>query len=114
MQFGPEKRSVRALYRRAPHRGPDGTILPSVPMTMPCRLAHLAAAPAAGKFFEGFVDVRMTGVALPLSPRASSASARLQNGLISAASLLGILIGAIGARRHVRTRSGARECSSSR
>ncbi|HEY0235919.1 MAG TPA: hypothetical protein VGC86_12835, partial [Afipia sp.] len=42
---------------------PDGTSLPSVPMTsMQWLIWGLAAA---GKFFEGFV-VFMTGVALPL------------------------------------------------
>ncbi|MDR5781326.1 hypothetical protein QCE63_18165 [Caballeronia sp. LZ065] len=45
---------------------PDGTRLPSIPMTtMQWRIWSLAAA---GKFFEGFV-VFMTGVALPLISR---------------------------------------------
>src|SRR5271155_4381745 len=71
---------------------PDGTHLPSVPMTsMQWRIWALAAA---GKFFEGFV-VFMTGVALPLISREFGIGSA-QNGLISAASLLGILIGAIG------------------
>ena len=49
---------------------------------------------AAGKFFEGFV-VFMTGVALPLISRQFEIGSA-QNGLISAASLAGILVGAIG------------------
>ncbi|RKP57924.1 MFS transporter [Pararobbsia silviterrae] len=49
---------------------------------------------AAGKFFEGFV-VFMTGVALPLISREFGISAT-QNGFISAASLCGILVGAVG------------------
>src|ERR1700744_4029372 len=71
---------------------PDGTRLPSVPMTgMQWRIWALAAA---GKFFEGFV-VFMTGVALPLISREFGIGAA-QNGLISAASLMGILVGAVG------------------
>jgi len=71
---------------------PDGTHLPSVPMTsMQWRIWALAAA---GKFFEGFV-VFMTGVALPLISREFGIGAA-QNGLISAASLMGILVGAVG------------------
>jgi MFS family permease len=49
---------------------------------------------AAGKFFEGFV-VFMTGVALPLIAREFGIGAA-QDGFISAASLFGILVGAIG------------------
>jgi MFS transporter, putative metabolite transport protein len=68
----------------------DGTRLPSSPMTvMQWRIWMLAAA---GKFFEGFV-VFMTGVALPLIARQFDITAA-QNGLVSAASLFGILIGA--------------------
>src|ERR1700761_8814190 len=71
---------------------PDGTSLPSSPMTrMQWRIWALAAA---GKFFEGFV-VFMTGVALPLISREFGIGAA-QNGLISAASLCGILVGAVG------------------
>ena len=71
---------------------PDGTHLPSAPMTaMQWRIWALAAA---GKFFEGFV-VFMTGVALPLISREFGIGAA-QDGLISAASLLGILVGAVG------------------
>jgi MFS transporter, putative metabolite transport protein len=71
---------------------PDGTHLRSNPMTtMQWRIWMLAAA---GKFFEGFV-VFMTGVALPLIARQFNLTAG-QNGFISAASLCGILIGAVG------------------
>ncbi len=71
---------------------PDGTTLPSAPMTaMQWRIWSLAAA---GKFFEGFV-VFMTGVALPLISREFGISSA-QDGFISAASLMGILVGAVG------------------
>src|ERR1700678_376121 len=71
---------------------PDGTRLHSNPMTtMQWRIWMLAAA---GKFFEGFV-VFMTGVALPLIARQFNLTAG-QNRFISAASLCGILIGAVG------------------
>ncbi len=71
---------------------PDGTPLPATPMTrMQWRIWSLAAA---GKFFEGFV-VFMTGVALPLIAREFHIAAA-QNGVISAASLFGILVGAVG------------------
>jgi MFS family permease len=71
---------------------PDGTRLHSNPMTsMQWRIWMLAAA---GKFFEGFV-VFMTGVALPLIARQFNITPA-QNGFISAASLCGILIGAVG------------------
>jgi len=70
----------------------DGTIAPSVPMTaMQWRIWWLAAS---GKFFVGFV-VFVTGVALPLISREFGVDAAV-NGLISAASLLGILVGAFG------------------
>jgi len=70
---------------------PDGTSLKSVPMTgMQWRIWALAAA---GKFFEGFV-VFMTGVALPLMVRQFHIVAA-QHGFISAASLFGILLGAV-------------------
>jgi putative MFS transporter len=86
-----EKRSVQQYIDERP-TWPDGTIVPSVPMTaMQWRIWTLAAA---GKFFEGFV-VFMTGVALPLISREFGIGSA-QNGLISSASLLGILIGAIG------------------
>jgi putative MFS transporter len=70
---------------------PDGTQLTSVPMTAMQKLIWYLAA--AGKFFEGFV-VFMTGVALPLISREFHI-APAQNGIVSAASLFGILIGAV-------------------
>ncbi len=70
----------------------DGTTLKGAPMTaMQWRIWGLAAA---GKFFEGFV-VFMTGVALPLIVRDFHIGATAK-GLISAASLAGILVGAVG------------------
>jgi MFS family permease len=71
---------------------PDGTHLPSTPMTKMQRRIWMLAA--AGKFFEGFV-VFMTGVALPLIAREFEI-APAQKGLVTAASLCGILIGAVG------------------
>lgn len=70
---------------------PDGTHLKSAPMTaMQWRIWSLAAA---GKFFEGFV-VFMTGVALPLIVREFHIGAA-EKGIVSAASLAGILLGAV-------------------
>jgi MFS family permease len=70
----------------------DGTRLKSAPMTgMQWLIWSLAAA---GKFFEGFV-VFMTGVALPLLSREFNIGAA-QHGVIGAASLFGILVGAVG------------------
>jgi MFS family permease len=71
---------------------PDGTNVPSVPMTQMQRLIWMLAA--AGKFFEGFV-VFMTGVALPLIARQFQISPA-EKGLVAAATLGGILIGALG------------------
>jgi MFS family permease len=69
----------------------DGTRVSMTPMTaMQWRILALASA---GKFFEGFV-VFMTGVALPLIAREFQISAA-QHGLVSAASLAGILVGAL-------------------
>jgi MFS family permease len=69
----------------------DGTTLKSSPMTgMQWRIWSLAAA---GKFFEGFV-VFMTGVALPLIVREFHIGAT-EKGIVSAASLAGILFGAV-------------------
>src|ERR1700735_5265513 len=69
----------------------DGTHLRSAPMTgMQWLIWSLAAA---GKFFEGFV-VFMTGVALPLLSNEFNIGTA-QHGVISAASLFGILIGAV-------------------
>lgn len=71
---------------------PDGTPLPSTPMTgMQWRIWTLAAA---GKFFEGFV-VFMTGVALPLISRDFHISPSA-GGFVSSATLFGILVGAVG------------------
>jgi putative MFS transporter len=69
----------------------DGTKLPSVPMTgMQWLIWSLAAA---GKFFEGYV-VFMTGVAMPLFSREFEMRA-FEHGMIGAASLFGILVGAV-------------------
>ena len=83
-------RSVQDWIDERP-QWPDGTSLPSAPMTrMQWLIWSLAAA---GKFFEGFV-VFMTGVALPLfSEEFHLGSA--EHGVIGAASLFGILIGAV-------------------
>ena len=84
----------------------DGTHLRSAPMTgMQWLIWSLAAA---GKFFEGFV-VFMTGVALPLLT--SEFDIRpAQEGIITAATLFGILVGAV-ASGECRTASAARSCS---
>jgi MFS family permease len=71
---------------------PDGTHLHSFPMTTMQRRIWMLAA--AGKFFEGFV-VFMTGVALPLIAR-EFAIAPAEKGFVTAATLGGILIGAVG------------------
>ncbi len=71
---------------------PDGTHLHAFPMTTMQRRIWMLAA--AGKFFEGFV-VFMTGVALPLIARQFHIGAA-QRGFVTAATLGGILIGAIG------------------
>ncbi|MEZ0052263.1 putative MFS transporter [Mycobacterium sp. MAA66] len=69
---------------------PDGTALRSMPMTaMQFRIWALACA---GKFFEGMV-VFMTGVALPLISIQFHLTAT-DKGLVTAASLAGILVGA--------------------
>jgi len=69
----------------------DGTPVNTVPMTaMQRRIWWLAAA---GKFFEGLV-VFMTGVALPLIAKEFGIGA-FEHGLVSAATLFGILVGAI-------------------
>jgi MFS transporter, putative metabolite transport protein len=71
---------------------PDGTQIAGSPMTgMQWLIWALAAI---GKFFEGYV-VFMTGVALPLISREFEIGSA-QNGLIGAASLMGILVGAVG------------------
>ena len=70
----------------------DGTNLPAAPMTSMQWLIWMLAA--IGKFFEGYV-VFMTGVALPLISREFEIGSA-ENGFIGAASLLGILVGAVG------------------
>jgi MFS transporter, putative metabolite transport protein len=70
----------------------DGTPIPSFPLTTMQRRIWMLAA--AGKFFEGFV-VFMTGVALPLIAR-EFGIAPAQHGFVTAATLGGILIGAVG------------------
>jgi MFS family permease len=73
----------------------DGTPLSSTLMTaMQWRIWGLAAA---GKFFEGLV-VFMTGVAMPLIAAEFNITPA-QHGVVGAASLFGILVGAIGLGR---------------
>jgi MFS transporter, putative metabolite transport protein len=84
-------RSIQAYIDDTPI-WPDGTPLLWAPLTaMQWRIWTLAAA---GKFFEGLV-VFMTGVAMPLIAEEFHLT-RFQHGVVSAASLFGILIGAIG------------------
>jgi hypothetical protein len=84
------KRSVQDHIDELPMWA-DGTKLPSVPMTgMQWLIWSLAAA---GKFFEGYV-VFMTGVAMPLFSREFEMRA-FEHGMIGAASLFGILVGAV-------------------
>jgi MFS transporter, putative metabolite transport protein len=86
----PHKKSVQEHIDELPMWA-DGTLLPSAPMThMQWLIWSLAAA---GKFFEGYV-VFMTGVALPLFEREFNINV-FQHGVIGAASLFGILIGAV-------------------
>jgi len=85
-----EPQSVQGYIDQTPS-WPDGTPTPSVPMTqMQWRIWTLATA---GKFFEGLV-VFMTGVALPLIVEEFGLSPA-GKGLVSAATLAGIMIGAI-------------------
>jgi MFS family permease len=87
----PRQRSVQSYIDETPVWS-DGTALPWAPMTaMQWRIWTLAAA---GKFFEGLV-VFMTGVALPLIAQEFDIT-KTQHGVIGAASLFGILIGAAG------------------
>ena len=87
----PADRAAQSYIDEKPN-WPDGTPVASTPMTtMQWRIWSLAAA---GKFFEGLV-VFMTGVALPLIAKQFNIST-VQHGLVSAASLFGILVGAIG------------------
>ncbi len=86
----PSPRTVQEYIDELPAWS-DGTRLKSAPMTgMQWRIWSLAAA---GKFFEGFV-VFMTGVALPLIVREFHV-APAEKGIVSAASLAGILFGAV-------------------
>jgi MFS transporter, putative metabolite transport protein len=85
------ERSVQAYIDETPVWS-DGTPLQWTPMTaMQWRIWTLAAA---GKFFEGLV-VFMTGVATPLIAEEFDIT-RAQHGVVGAASLFGILIGAVG------------------
>lgn len=84
------KRSVQDYIDETPIWR-DGTRVAATPMTaMQWRIWWLAAA---GKFFEGLV-VFMTGVTLPLMSREFGMDA-FQHGLVGAASLAGILFGAL-------------------
>ncbi len=86
----PGGKSIQAYIDEQPVWA-DGTAVDMTPMTaMQWRILILAAA---GKFFEGFV-VFLTGVALPLMVEEFDMGAT-QHGLISAATLFGILIGAL-------------------
>jgi len=85
-----EPQSVQGYIDQTPS-WPDGTPTPTVPMTrMQWRIWLLATA---GKFFEGLV-VFMTGVALPLIVKEFDLSP-LEKGVVGAAPLAGIMIGAI-------------------
>lgn len=85
-----DPQSVQGYIDQTPS-WPDGTPTPSVPMTqMQWRIWTLATA---GKFFEGLV-VFMTGVALPLIVEEFGLSAA-DKGMVSAATLAGIMIGAV-------------------
>ena len=87
----PQERTPQSYIDERPNWA-DGTAVTMTPMTvMQWRIWWLAAA---GKFFEGMV-VFMTGVALPLIADEFQIT-KAQHGLVSAASLAGILVGAIG------------------
>lgn len=84
-----ESRTVQEYIDETPI-WPDGTVVPFAPMTsMQWRIWCLATA---GKFFEGLV-VFMTGVALPLIVLQFGLTP-VEKGVVSAATLMGILIGA--------------------
>ena len=84
-----QRRSVQSYIDETPF-WQDGTATPGVPMTrMQWRIWLLATA---GKFFEGLV-VFMTGVALPLMVLEFGLGPA-EKGVVGAASLAGILIGA--------------------
>jgi MFS family permease len=83
------KRTVQEYIDEIP-MWPDGTQLTKLPLTgMQWRIWSLAIA---GKFFEGLV-VFMTGVALPLIDHTFQL-VPAQHGVVTAAALFGILIGA--------------------
>lgn len=85
-----QQRSVQGYIDETPVWS-DGTTLPNTPMTdMQWRIWWLAAA---GKFFEGLI-VFMTGIALPLIAKEFNITP-VQHGVVGAASLFGILVGAI-------------------
>lgn len=85
----PEARSIQSYIDETPF-WKDGTETTTVPLTgMQWRIWLLATA---GKFFEGMV-VFMTGVALPLMVAEFGIGAT-EKGVISAAVLAGILVGA--------------------
>ena len=87
---GSQGRTVQSYIDETP-AWPDGTRVGTAPMTtMQWRIWSLAAA---GKFFEGLV-VFMTGVALPLMAKEFGFGA-LEHGVVGAASLFGILVGAL-------------------
>ncbi|MDQ0317149.1 MFS transporter [Amorphus orientalis] len=87
--IGPGGKTVQQYIDETP-RWEDGTIVAMTPMTrMQWLIWGLAAA---GKFFEGMV-VFMTGVALPLLSNQWSLG-EFEHGMVAAASLFGILIGA--------------------
>jgi MFS transporter, putative metabolite transport protein len=87
----PRERSVQAYIDETPVWS-DGTPLLWSPMTaMQWRIWWLAAA---GKFFEGLV-VFMTGVAMPLIAEEFGLT-QAEHGVVGAASLFGILVGAVG------------------
>ncbi len=84
-------RSVQSYIDETPLWG-DGTSVKATPMTgMQWFIWTLAAA---GKFFEGLV-VFMTGVAMPLIGEEFGLT-KAEHGVVGAASLFGILVGAIG------------------
>ena len=83
-------RTVQSYIDQTP-AWPDGTPTDFIPMTgMQWRIWLLASA---GKFFEGLV-VFMTGVALPLIVKDFGLSPA-EKGIVSAAPLAGIMVGAI-------------------
>src|SRR5688572_451984 len=85
-----EPQSVQGYIDQTPS-WPDGTPTPTVPMTRLQWRIWLRAT--AGKCFEGLV-VFMTGVALPLIVKEFDLSP-LEKGMVGAAPLAGIMIGAI-------------------